>query len=73
MICRNLSCRRCVHVADLADESTLLENLTDDDMYCLALCEEIFKQFPLFDETLRHIELCNSVISHTQRNPPKLC
>ena len=27
---------------------------------------------PLFDETFRHVELCNSVISHIQRNPPKI-
>ena len=26
----------------------------------------MFGLFPLFDETLCHIELCNSVISHTQ-------
>ena len=31
--------------------------------------------FPLFDLTLRHIELCNCVISHilVHRNPPKTC
>ena len=40
--------------------------------YCLALCDEIFHNFTLFDKTLRHIELCNSVISQIQRNPPKL-
>ena len=39
--------------------------------YCLARCNEIFAFFPLFDETLRHIELCNNVIRHIQRNPPK--
>ena len=27
---------------------------------------------PLFEETLRHIELCNIGISQIQRNPPKL-
>ena len=32
----------------------------------------IFNYFPLFDETFRHIELCNSVISHKQRNPPNV-
>ena len=32
--------------------------------FCLALCDEIFDHFPLFDKTLRNIELCNSVISH---------
>ena len=36
--------------------------------YCLALCDIMFDHFPLFDETLRHIELCNSVISHIQGN-----
>ena len=45
--------------------STLLENLTDD-VNCLALWDEIFDHFPLFDDTLRHIELCNSVISQIQ-------
>ena len=52
--------------------STLLENLTDD-VNCLALWDEIFDHFPLFDDTLRHIELCNSVISQIQENTPKLC
>ena len=37
---------------------------------CLALCDENSNYFPLYDELLRHIERCNSVISHTQRNPP---
>ena len=37
--------------------------------YKSALCDEIFDT--LFDLTLRHIDLCNSVISHIQRNPPK--
>ncbi len=27
----------------------------------------------LFDEILRHIEICNSVISRLQHNPQKLC
>ena len=27
--------------------------------YCLALCDEMFAHFPLFDETLHHIELWN--------------
>ena len=41
--------------------------------FCLApLCDEIFDYFPLFDETLLYIELCNSVIRHIQWNPPKL-
>ena len=31
--------------------------------YCLALYDEIFYHFPLFDETLRYIERCKSVIS----------
>ena len=34
--------------------ATLLENLTDA---AIALCDEIFDHFPLFDETLRHTEL----------------
>ena len=34
-----------------------------------ALCDEIFDHFPLFDDTLRHIELCN--ISLIRRNPTK--
>ena len=29
----------------------------------LYICEENFDHFPLFDETLRHKELCISVIS----------
>ena len=33
--------------------TTLLEKLTDDAIPC----DEIFNHFPLFDETLRHIEL----------------
>ena len=39
---------------------------------CLAQCDEILDHFPLFDYTLRHIELCNSVISQILQNPPKL-
>ena len=31
----------------------------------------IFFYIYIYDETLLHIELCNSVISHIQRNPPK--
>ena len=46
--------------------TTLLEKLTDDAIPC----DEIFNHFPLFDETLRHIELCNSLISPIQRNLP---
>ena len=38
--------------------------------YCLALCDECLDRFPLFDETLHHIELSNSGISQIQRNPP---
>ena len=49
---------------------TLLENKWW--RYSLYLCDEMFNHFPLFDETLRHIEVSNSVISHIQRNPPKL-
>ena len=30
---------------------------------CIALCEEMFDYFPPFDETLRHIELCNTIAS----------
>ena len=40
--------------------------------YCLAQCDEMFDLFPLFDKTLRHIELCNWVIRHLQKNPPTL-
>ena len=36
--------------------------------YWLALWDEIFGHKTLIDETLRHIELCNSVISQIQRN-----
>ena len=32
--------------------------------YCSAQCDEIFDHFPVFDETFRHIELCNSVITN---------
>ena len=41
--------------------------------YCLALWDEILIHLPLFDKPLRHIELCNSVFSQIQRNPPTLC
>ena len=34
--------------------------------------DEMFYHFPLFHETLRHIKLCNIVISHIKRNPLKL-
>ena len=44
------------------EQSTLLENLTDE-----ALCDEIIDHFPLFDEILRQIELCK--LSQIQRNP----
>ena len=50
---------------------TLLENLLMT-LYGLALSDEMLDHFPLFDETVRHIELCNSVISYIQRNPSKL-
>ena len=40
--------------------TVLLENFTDDAI------DEMFYHFPLFDETLRHIELCNSVISQVK-------
>ena len=43
---------------------TLLENLTGDANAQLYTCDVIFDYFPLFDETLRHIELCNSVLGH---------
>ena len=39
---------------------------------CFAPCDEIFYHFLLFEETFCQIELCNSVIGHMQRNPPKL-
>ena len=41
-------------------------------LHCLTLCDEMFAHFPLFDETLRHTELCNSVISQPLRNPSTL-
>ena len=41
--------------------------------YCLALCDKIFDHFPLFEETVRHIKLCSTIISNIQRNPPKQC
>ena len=50
---------------------TLSENLTDD-AFALLYGMKCSTMFPLFDETLRHLELCNIVISHIQRNPPKL-
>ena len=56
---------------NVSDVQTLLENLTDDAFAYIALCDEIFNNFSLFDKTLRHIELCNSVISQIQGNPPK--
>ena len=51
--------------------TTLLKNFNWWRCY-LALCDEIFDHFPLFYETSCHIELCNSVASQMQRNPPKL-
>ena len=52
--------------------STLLERKMNWWRYCLSLCDEIFDNFSLFDETLRYIEQSNSDMSHTQRNPSKL-
>ena len=40
--------------------------------WCLALCNESFYHFSLFDEIFRHMELCNSIVSQIQRNPSKL-
>ena len=40
----------------------LLENVTDDTI-AQPLCDKIYDHFPLFDETLCNIELCNSVIT----------
>ena len=31
-----------------------------------SICDEIYDHFPLFDENLSHLELCNSVIRHIQ-------
>ena len=44
--------------------TTLLEKLTDDAIPC----DEIFNHFPLFDETLRHIELWDSVKRQCRQN-----
>ena len=33
----------------------MLENLSDDAV-AIALCDEIFDHFPLFEETLRHTD-----------------
>ena len=41
-------------------------------MYCLVVGDENFDHFPLFDETLRHLELCTSVVSQMQRNQKNL-
>ena len=42
-----------------------VRSLIDDAIaQLLAVCDEIFDHFPQFDETLRHIELCNSIICH---------
>ena len=40
--------------------------------YCIALCDVIYDLFSLFDESLRHIELCNSVFSQIEQNLPQL-
>ena len=44
-------------VSSMSNIYTPLENLTDD-AYCLAVCDDMFDQFPLFNGTLHHIELC---------------
>ena len=49
----------------LRNTTVWLENVTGDAI--------LFHHFPLFDETLRHVELCNSVNSQIQQNPPKQC
>ena len=36
--------------------------------YCWAVCDT---KFSLFDETLHHVKLCNSIVNQIQRNPPK--
>ena len=55
----------------MSGNGALLENLTDDDIAKLYVTE-IFDHFPLFDETLSHIELCNSGIRYIKKNPQKL-
>ena len=49
----------------------MLENLTDDAIALLFVKKFSIISRSLFDLTLRHIELGNSVICHIQRNPPK--
>ena len=52
---------------------TLLEYWSNDSVVCSSMWQNFrFDHFPPFDQTIRHIELCNSVVSHIQRNPPKL-
>ena len=53
----------------MVQHPTLLEKFTD---VAVAPCDETFDHFLLFEETVSQIELCNSVIGHMQRNPPKL-
>ena len=50
---------------------TVLKNLSDGPI-SLDLRDEMYNSFLLFDETVRHIELCNSIISHIQLNLAKL-
>ena len=51
-------------------QRALLQQHPTQHVHCYLLCDEMFDHFSLFDETLRLIELCNSVISHRQQNPP---
>ena len=47
--------------------ATLLEKLTDDAIAYSSMWRNC-RTFPLFDSTLHHIELCNSVFGHMDRN-----
>ena len=49
-----------------------VRQFSDDAIYYLALFDAIFDNFPLFDLTLRHIELGNSVVNLLERNTLKL-
>ena len=49
-----------------------VRQFSDDAIYYLALFDAIFDHFPLFDLTLRHIELGNSVVNLLERNTLKL-
>ena len=51
-------------------EQTALENVKIEVAWLYGT--KFFDKFPLFDETLRHIELCNSVTSQIQQNPQKM-